>query len=252
MNCTDTLASMGFKCAEVSENMIRVWSPFTYGNDGEIVGFYVETTGTDKYRVTDGAESLRHASSLGINLGRNRLDALRAIAGPRALVSSGGEISATADQSSLTEAIAAVLNAALAVSHLEFRWLPRASYETFTAEVGERLESALAGRVKKNVTVTGASGHQIEIPFAVIAQDRDTYVQPVGYGDGRVKWDTVYRAFGKMVDLKNVDAAQDQRVIVVDDRNTHEDLGQSITFLSESATVVRYSGIERWLARVAA
>lgn len=135
MNCTEVMANMGFECAELSEKMLRVWSPFTYGNDGEVIGFYVERVGPDKYRVTDGAASLRHAASMGIGLNRKRIEALRAIAGPDANVSDGGEISAAASELGLTDAIAAVLNAALAVSHLEFGWRPRTLSETFTAEV---------------------------------------------------------------------------------------------------------------------
>ncbi len=252
MNCTKLLAAMGFRCREVSEKLLRVWSPFTYGNDGEVVGFYVEETAHARYRVTDGAESLRHAASMGVNLSRSRVGTLQEIAGDTAHISSGGEISATADESSLAAAIAAVLNAALAVSHMELRWMPRSPYETFTAEVGERLERDLPDRVKRNVVVTGGSGHQIEIPFAVSSGNRDTYIQPVAYGDGRVNWDNVYRAFGKMVDLRSVNATDDQRIVVVDDRDAQEDLSQSITFLSASAGVVRYSSIDKFVQKLAA
>lgn len=250
MMCADVMTRMGFSCAELSETMLRVWSPFTYGDDGEVVGLYVEKI-RNGYRVTDGAESLRHASSLGIRLNKKRLEALRKASSSGALVSSGGEISAIADESNLTDAIAAVLNAALVVSHFEAQWLPRYSSDTFTAEVGEKLHESMPDRVHRNVTVAGASGHQIEIPFSVSSAARETYIQPVAYGDGRVNWDYVYRGFGKMMDLKNIGASDQQRIIIVDDRDAQDDLGQAITLLSTSANVVRFKSIDDWIRRVA-
>ena len=95
MNCSNVLRDMGFECKQLSDKMLRVWSPFTYGIDGEVIGFYVEQTNAG-YRVTDGAQALRHAESVGIELNKKRLEVLRSIAGGSANISSGGEISASA------------------------------------------------------------------------------------------------------------------------------------------------------------
>lgn len=254
MKCSDVLANMGFECKQLSERMLRVWSPFTYGMDGEVIGVYVERTNAG-YRVTDGAESLMHAESMGISLSKARLGLLDRIAGRDATISNGGEIFATASESELPIAIAAVVNAATAVSHLEFKWMPRAKDAAFTAEVGEKLARAFPPEViTRNAELAGASGHQFEIPFVISLTGANNYyyIQPVAYGDGRVNWDNVYRSFGKMVDLKNVGTDQEERVVVVDDRDALQDIDQSVTFLSAAASVVRFRGIDAWISRIAA
>jgi hypothetical protein len=124
MNCTQVLDSLGFECKPISDRLLRVWSPFTYGNDGEVIGLYVERTNAG-YRVTDGAEALSHAESMGVDISKKRLALLRAAAGKSAEISSGGEIWASTDEGGLSAAVAGVLNAATAVSHFEHRWAPR-------------------------------------------------------------------------------------------------------------------------------
>lgn len=253
MNCSDLISSLGFECMQLSERTMRVWSPFTYGPDGEFIGFFVEKTNAG-YRVTDAAESLQHAESLGIQLSKKRLDFLRSVVGDPSLISPGGEIAASTNEAGLSETMAAVLNAAMAVSHLEFRWMPRGIEDSFTTEVGAKLDSVLPpGALKRNVVLVGASGHQIEIPFALTINEADTYVQPIASDNGRVNWTNVYRGFGKMMDLKYAGAEPTRRVVVVDDRETATDeLDQSITLLTTAASVVRFGGMDTWLAGIAA
>src|SRR5690242_5296169 len=193
MKCSEVLGNLGFECATVGANTLRVWSPFTYGDDGEQVGVYVEQLASG-YRVSDNAEAVMHASSMGINISRRRLGALRSIAGSNVTIADGGEITSVADANGIPDAVASVLNAALGVSHLESLWRPRTrNASEFVRRVGTVLEDSLgASRIRKNVAVVGASGHQIEIPF-VIAATPDIYVQPVAYGDDKVEWDNVYR-----------------------------------------------------------
>lgn len=187
-----------------------------------------------------------------VNLSKPRIAGLRAMIGAVANLSKRGEIVATAHESSLTEAIAAVLNAALAVSHLEFKWQPRELSETFTAEVGDILLRSLWSRVTKNVSILGASGDHIEIPFAIRSQRFETYVQPVAYGDGRVDGNDVYRGFEKMMESPNVGAEDAQRIIVVDNSEAQEDLARSVTFLGACANVVRFNRLEEWIVEIAA
>lgn len=248
MNCEELIGKLGFRCRPLGEGAYRLWSPFTYGNDGELVGLYVEPAG-DGYLVTDNAASFMHAASMGANLTKVRVNAIRRLAGDAVIVSEGGEIRAHVREDQLPDAIANVLNVAMAVSHYESAWLPRAASAAFSDAVGQVLAEALGDRLKRNVKVTGASGHQIEIPFVVESGSERTYIQPVAYGDDRVEWDYVYRGLGKMLDLKNAGADDAARTIVIDDARPDEELAKAITLLAVAATVVNFSRLRTWAER---
>jgi hypothetical protein len=166
MNCESVISEMGFSCRELGGGALRIWSPFTHGNDGEHIGLYVEPTSTG-YKVTDNCEALMHASYAGVSLTPGRLDSIQKAVGHGARVSGGGEIVAYTSAQELGGTVAAVLNAAMAVAHFESQWRPRLRTQPFAKEVEGVLEDALGDKVLRNVVVTGASGHQLELPLAI-------------------------------------------------------------------------------------
>ena len=251
MNCSDIIGDLGFRCKTINEELIRVWTPFTYGNDGEVVALYVEKE-NDKFRVTDNAASLMHAASLGVNLSARRMERLRGIWGSDVTVSDGGEISRLVNADALKEGVAAVINASMTVSHHESSWLPKSRAVSFNEEVGRVLAEAVGeAMLKRNVVVPGASGHQIEIPFVIEKDDRQTFIQPVAYGDENVDWDNVYRGLGKMIDLKNAGAVDESRAVVIEDRVPDDEINNAITLLTIACTVVYFSKLTPWAKRFA-
>ncbi len=250
MKCSEILGNLGFDCASVNAKTLRLWSPFTYGTDGEQVGVYVEEL-SNGYVVSDNAEAVMHASAMGINISKRRLETLRGVAGSSVKIADGGEITAAADESSVSEAVASVLNAAMSVGHLETVWRPRhRSAADFSRQVGDVLDKTVGAlKIGRNVIVNGASGHQIEIPFVIAG---DIYVQPVAYGDERVEWDNVYRGLGKMIDLKNAGASDKSRVIVLEDVAANDpELANAVSLLSITANVVQFSRLDSWARKIA-
>jgi hypothetical protein len=251
MRCAQILGNLGFECESIGAHTLRVWSPFTYAGDGEHIAVYVEE-GEGEYRVTDNAEAALHVASRGVNL-KNRLHVVRKIAGNDVTVSDGGEITSTSAPTNVAAAVTGVINTAMSIGHLGTVWAPRQKSVDFTKRVGEVLVAKLGeSRIEKNVTLAGASGHQIEIPFVVQA-DLPIYVQPVAYGDHRVNWDNVYRGLGKMIDLKNAGAADSSRVVVLEDVSSapgDEDIASATALLSITASVVRFSKLNTWANRI--
>lgn len=249
MNCSEIISDLGFRCKAINDELIRVWTPFTYGNDGEVVAFYIEKA-ADNFRVTDNAASLMHAASLGINLTDSRLNKLRRVWGNDISVSGGGEISRIATADTLKEAVAAVINASMIVSHHESGWLPKSKSLSFNEEVGKVLLEAVGEKaLKRNVTVPGASGHQIEIPFVIEKEEAHTYIQPVAYGEDRLDWDNVYRGLGKMLDLKNAGASDEARAVVIEDTVSDDEIAKAITLLTISCSVIHFSKLSHWARR---
>ena len=252
MNCQTIIANMGFRCREIGDETLRVWSPFTYGGDGERVGLYVEQS-SNGYRVTDACESLMHASSMGIPLTLNKLNAVRRSIGIGASISDGGEISAFVSKENIGRGVAAVLNAALAVGHHEGHWAPRARPDTFLKNVVAVLEETLGARVLKNVTATGASGHQLELPLAIQLESTLIYVQPIAAtADNTVDWRNVYAGYGRMIDLKNAALADTSRLVILEDASNDPEMKNAVRLLAETSPVVNFSRLREWAEQKAA
>lgn len=251
MNCQSLLSNIGFECLSLDANTLRIWSPFTYGSDGELIGVFVEKRGS-RYHVSDNAEALMHASSMGIKLTDRRVDAVRRAAVGEVDISRGGVISTTVEDARVHEGVVAVLNAALAVGHFESAWAPRARAESFANIVGDVLELELGDRLMRDVRVTGASGHQLELPFAIQGRSGVIYLQPVAAEDDGINWTNVYSGFGKMTDLKNAGADNVARVVVLEDASCDAEMPKAVSLLAMSATVVQFPKLRQWVQRHAA
>ncbi|OHC65357.1 MAG: hypothetical protein A2040_06815 [Rhodocyclales bacterium GWA2_65_19] len=227
---------------------MRLWSPFTF-DDGEHLGLFLEPLGDDQWVVTDHADTLMHASALGARLTKSRLDGIRNRF-PGVELTEGGALRATAKQEELPNVVTAVLNTAIAISHSEDRWLPKSSEKRFNQIVGHELQAVAGERLKRNVMVQGISGHQLEFPFVIdLPTGGRQFIQPVASGDEHIDWGNVYKAGGKMLDLKSAGSDEDQRIVVVEDIPGDEELGKAITFLSVTTSVLLFSHRKQWLER---
>lgn len=248
MNCANLLENLGYDCALRNDGAFRLWSPFTF-DDGEHLGVYIEPNGYGQWLVTDHADALMHASAHGAKLTKARLDRVRNRLGD-VRFTEGGVLSLITGQEDLPNAVTAVLNAAIAISHTERDWLPKTQEERFNSMLGKDLEAVAEERLQKRVVVTGVSGHQIEFPFAVNHPEVGLqYIQTVAHGDERLDWGDVYKAGGKMLDLKSAGAEDEQRIVIVEDQPNDDDLGKAVTLLSFTAMVLLYSHREQWLSR---
>lgn len=246
MNCTNLLEDLGYTCAPRQSGAVRLWSPFTF-DDGEHLGLFLEPSDNGQWLVTDHAATLMHASAHGARLTPSRLNKIRAqfVA---VEISEGGALRVVTGQDNLARTVIEVLNVAIAISHAEESWRPKTREQKFVAAVGQELEAVAGKKLQRNITVSGVSGHQIEFPFAIddAAAGRQ-FIQPVAYGDERVDWGNVYKASGKMFDLKSAGAEESQRIIIVEDTPGDEELGKAVTLLSYTAKVLLFSHRAQWL-----
>ena len=248
MNCTNLLENLGYTCASRQNGALRLWSPFTF-DDGEHLGLFLEPSINGQWLVTDHADTLMHASAHGAKLTQPRLDKIRAQFAD-VKISQDGAIIAVTGQENLARTVTEVLNTAIAISHAEGSWKPKAREQKFIAAVGQELEAVAGKKLQRNITVSGVSGHQIEFPFAIDdpAADRQ-FIQPVAYSDERIDWGNVYKASGKMFDLKSAGAEENQRIVIVEDSPSDEELGKAVTLLSYTAMVLLFSHRAQWLPR---
>lgn len=252
MRCREIVAQMGFACSDLGDGMFRLFSPFSYGEDGQLIGVYIEELQTG-YRVTDACESFMHASAMGLSITEARMSAVRKSIGFAAEVSEDGEISALVSQDDLRAGLIAVLNGSFAVSHGEAHWKPRRRNETFLENVTLALESRLGNRVVRAAHVRGASGHQLEIPLAVQLPDQTIYIEPVAATeDDEVNWKNVYSSYGRMMDLKRANIEGTARLIVLEDASNEEQFQYALNVLHETSSVLRYSSLPEWTRKLVA
>ncbi len=248
MNCANLLENLGYACAPRANGALRVWSPFTF-DDGEHLAVFLEPAGNGQWLVTDHADVLMHASAYGANITKSKLDRIRRRF-DKVDISDGGALSAVATRDTLPSTITDVLNTAIAISHLESTWRPGSQEQRFNSSVGKELAIVAGNALQRDVTVSGVSGHQFKFPFAIDDPNEGRqYVQPVAYGDGRLDWANVYKAHGKMFDLKSAGAEDSQRIVVVEDRPGDAEIGKAVTLLSYTAMVLLYSHRSQWLQR---
>jgi hypothetical protein len=185
MNCTNLLENLGYACAPRAGGALRLWSPFTF-DDGEHLAVFLEPGIDGQWLITDHADTLMHASAHGARITPQRLDRIRQKSAA-VTISEGGVLSTIATPEALPNAITAVLNTAIAISHAEAAWRPKTHEQRFLASVGKELEAVAGKHLQRGVSVNGASGHQIEFPFAIdTAEARRQFIQPVAYGDERM------------------------------------------------------------------
>lgn len=246
MNCQNYISKLGFQCLDLGGETLRIWSPFNYWNDGQLVGLYLEKM-TNGYRITDNCESFMHASSMGINLSLSKLNAVRRAAGPGVSLSDGGEIASFVSEEDLGRGLSSVLGAALAVANFESQWTPKNRTDSFVKVVASALEEVVGDRLLRKVSIKGASGHQLELPLAVRGDSALVYIQPIAVSDeGKIDWKNVYAGFGRMVDLKNAGVEGSFRTVVLEESANDSDMKQAALLLAESASVVRYTDLQGW------
>lgn len=248
MNCANLLENLGYTCAPRANGALRVWSPFTF-DDGEHLAVFLEPTADGQWLVTDHADALMHASACGASISKSKLERIRQRS-DSVVITEGGALSIVATRETLPDAVTQVLNTAIAISHLESAWRPKSHEQRFVSIVGKDLAMVAGKALQRDVAVSGGSGHQVVFPFVIDDPVMGPqYIQPVAYGDERLDWANVYKAHGKMFDLKGAGAEDSQRIVVIEDQLGDEEVGKAVTLLSYTAMVLLYSHRAQWLQR---
>lgn len=242
--CNYLLANLGYECQQISDDVSQLITPFTKGNDGELIGVYVQSF-DGRYRISDGGDSLSHMLTHNVKLNKKRLDTIER----KGLVEGVeltdlGEICTSTGVDGLTDAVNRVLSVCLEASTLESQWLGSMRAKDFTTQVGEFLQQTYE-RVDRSPLVRAVSGHQIEIAFGVHGKSGISYVQPVAPRAGRLNWGNVYKVSGMMNDLREI---SQRRFVIIDDTmdDAGGEMGSAITALSEHASVLPFSRRVDW------
>lgn len=253
MNCSSLIESLGFSCLPRGDGAVRVISPLFLADDGLHAGCYVENTGGG-WRTSDYGETLMHAESLGAELSQKRIRTIQRTLDNGMQLDENGVLSIHTDNAGVASGISRFFSAAITLADCATAWRPKVRQDTFAAQVEQAISPVAGERWRRRISAYGASGHQMELPFGVEMAFGMTFLQPISanHESGRMNWSDVYKAHGKMSDLKALGADNRTRVAIVDDDALDlEEAGNAITLLAHSCEVLRFSRHERWLERFA-
>ncbi|AFL73806.1 DUF1828 domain-containing protein [Thiocystis violascens] len=238
----------GYVCRPVADTLTQVITPFTYGHDSQSITFFVDAHAR-RWRLSDHGNAAYHAEAHGCRLTQKRWERLQAMLTGAVTLTPRWELRAETDRREQLPALAADLVAA-ALRLTADEMTLKAPGMGFTHRI-EAILAPLAGeRLRRGARLTGASGHRLEIPFAINAPIL-RLVQPVSASHDDLDWSAIYRIYGKLADIKQAGPDDTARFVILDDAG-ETDPGGALTLLSDVAAVLPFSQRAKWLPRLVA
>jgi len=251
MNCTLISSQLGFKCKPVTDDVFYLESPLTLAFDGNLIGAYVQNLGNGNVRISDNADTLFAAITHGVKPSAAKGKKLAGLVEMSGLeLSDDGEIFKACREDQLAYYLARFIEAA---EHVGFACnkLRPSPVSRFDQVVATALRSAFPGSLRSDFHILGASGHQLTLPFALTGEDRETtLIQTIPTKQGKVDWSLVYRAVGKMLDIKNAHSNTRRKVVL--EPGDEDESRKAATALADAAEIIIYTGPAHLIEALAA
>jgi len=236
MNCSQIGEAFGLSCTHINSGLIYLESPISLSFDGTLIGAYVQDMGQGRVRITDNADILFHAMTMGVSPNTKKAAKLAAIASDcHMAISEQGELHTSCLETDLGYYMARFIEAASQISMACDGWRPL-PISKFEKIISKALRAGFPKRVKRDFEVVGASGHNLTFQFALDADTNPKIIQTVSAQEDKPHWQSVYSTLGKMVDLKNASPTI-QRLVILESAESR-DLARAASALAESATVL--------------
>lgn len=240
MNCADLGSALALTCIPVSDGVMYMESHVSVPYDGNLIGAYVQDIGRGRVRISDNADTLFNAMTVGIQPTAARGRKLAVIAMENHVkLSDDGELFVACDEAEAPFYLTQLIDAAAAISYHCSQW-EVAGESRFEQLISAALRKTFPGKVKRHYSITGASGHQLKFPFAIdVDKDEIQVVQTISAVGDAPYWPSVYQALGKMIDIKN--AIPGIRRTVIFEQAAANELSKASAALAECASVLIYS-----------
>lgn len=228
-----------WKVISQNDNHVRVASPFNFGNDGSCITFNVILK-DNKFTLTDFAEHIMLAESLGAKLSKDKYRSLNETFGVAfANFDMNGEITASGDLEYLQFALFDAAKLALSLSFNYTKWLPKFNQVRFRSLVETQLRKNVP---EKNIIIDfetkGITGHTIRFPFALKDNDRMILIEPIALQESnKINWADIYKAHGKFADNKRLDETNKRVAILESTAEETEQLGRASTLLADVSNI---------------
>ncbi|MDA3979543.1 DUF1828 domain-containing protein [Gallibacterium sp. AGMB14963] len=121
--CNIAIKKLGFECETLTETVSYVASPFTYVDDGQVIGAFIQSLGNNRFKVTDDANALFNMESRGINITNSRFSKMQRILNQQGIeLSQQCEIVCYATEETLAESVQSVIKGGMIASIIGINW----------------------------------------------------------------------------------------------------------------------------------
>ena len=251
MMCSTLLSNLGFECHPISQGMMRVISPYTYCDDGEHIGAFIQVLEKDYIKVTDRCDALMNMEARGINLDRRKLDELPSLLRTQGVeLNERGEIIGFAQEHDVATVMANVIRGGVLASALSLDWYRLPKEDLFKKEVISYLKTTLLSeQLAFDEEISGGSGHNIRIPITVKCRPTPKYLFTTRV-QANGNWNGAYSVLGRVMDLRSANPELDNRYVVIDDIAVADQFNQLANLFTDSCQVLPYQKRDIWLSRL--
>ncbi|AIL33111.1 hypothetical protein [Basilea psittacipulmonis] len=231
-----------WKIGDHQTNSVRVFSPFTFADDGQTISFVVFFPKPNCFYISDLGAHASLAYDLGSDFSKKNLDELYEQSCNEYAYFNDSEIVAEGDINMLEQALNESLLLAISLSTNYTRWFPKVNAQKFQSTVYNTLCKTFGReKVKKQCLGKGASGNEIKFSFGITRNDsRLSFVEiSAATNKKEANWKEVYQIYGKFADNKELDNRQ-PRLSLIEKDVMNEDYQKASTLLTGVCNVTRF------------
>ncbi|WKZ93108.1 DUF1828 domain-containing protein [Chimaeribacter arupi] len=252
MMCSTVISRLGFECHPLGNQLLRIISPFTYCDDGEHVGAFVQEV-NGRYRISDRCDALMNIEARGISLTKKRMEDLRQVLAHEGVeLNERGEMVHWAEsEERVGQAASTIIRSGIVASALSLDWYSPLPADKFESHVINFLTTTLDKRLfTLQQEICGLSGHTITVPVT-IQTPLPKYIFTVSVKEGG-NWNGAYSLLGKLIDLRQASPALNNRYVIVDSESIGAQMQQLCLLFNESSQILPFTAREHWISRLVA
>lgn len=253
--CSLTMRQLGFECRILTETISFVQSPFTYVDDGQVIGAFIQSLDNNRFKVTDDANALFNMEGRGINITNTRFNQMK-----QTLLNQGIDLTAQAEivcyatEDNLAQAVQNVIKGGVIVSTMGINWYREIPQNKFEQHIIRQLRQAdLPYKMLLKNKMDGLSGHQITIPITLL-NDRSSKIIFTTDVKAEGSWHEAYTVLGKLADISQFQTNFDlnSKIVVANSDSIQDKLSQLTLLFNNTAQVYPSDLMDKWLPRLAA
>ena len=253
--CNIAMKKLGFECQTLTETVSYVSSPFTYIDDGQVIGAFIQSLDKNRFKVTDDANALFNMESRGINITNSRFIQLQAILKQQGIsLSAQAEIVCYATEENLAESVQSVIKGGIIASTMGINWHKEMPQNKFEKHIIYKLKEAeLPYKILLKNKLDGLSGHQITIPITLLNDRKGKIIFTTDVkADG--SWHEAYTILGKLSDISQfqTDFDLDSKIVIANSDSIQNKLNHLTLLFNNTAQVYPSHLMDKWISRLAA
>lgn len=251
--CQLAMRDLGFECQVLTETLSYISSPFTYVDDGQAVGAFIQSLDSHRFRITDDASALFNMENRGINITRTRFQQMQSALKRQGIeLTPQAEIVAYATEDNITETLQKVIRGGIIATTMGIDWHKPMPKDKFEQRIIQRLRQAdLPYQIQLKQKIEGLSGHEITIPITLVSAN-DSKIMFTADVKAEGSWIEAYTILGKLADITQFQNSLElnQKIVIANSDSIQDKLNQLTLLFNNTAQVYPSHLMDKWLPRL--